>query len=208
VALTQFNEEGLETLSSETEAARYAGTSQQALPQIKGKRDVTAIQRRLATVLDQIVSGQRPPLAPEQWRRVVCEMLFGYWVRVMERPNSFLTATDPREVKLNARLDENDNDVGEIAYAIDGVRRSKHHMGENDRNTRYNDLELICRDRPHVEKYAALAPGYRRGEPHPLVVEHAALLLAMGAPANVRESLARIVAQQPPPEPVEPEAAP
>lgn len=195
LALTQFNSEGIETLSSETEGDRgdrYAGTQQQALPQIKGKRDVAAIQRRLATVLDQIVAGQRPALAPEQWRRVVCEMLFGYWVRVMDRPNSFLVPNDKREALVNARLDENGDDVGEVAYAIDGVRRSKHHMGENDRNTQYNTLDLICRDRQHVEKYAALVPAYRRGEPHPLVVEHAALLLAMGAPAGVRDQLAQL----------------
>lgn len=191
-ALRQFDEQGLETLSSET-AAHGSGTQQHALPAIRGgKRTIDAIQRRLATVLTELTDGRRPPLAPEQWRRLAAEMLFAYWAKSFNKPNSFLVPNDERESKINARLDENSDDLGELAYAIDGVRSSPYHRGQNATGATYNALELIFRNRAHVEKYADMSPAYRRGDPHPLVVEHAALLAGLGAPEHVLKQLARI----------------
>lgn len=46
--------------------------------------------------------------------------------------------------------------VEELQQAITGVTRSPHHMGQNDRHTRYDDLELILRDAKHIEGFIRL----------------------------------------------------
>jgi hypothetical protein len=72
-----------------------------------------------------------------------------------------------RIVHLKARLDEkrrrkirmrlNDGyTVQQLRDAIDGCATSKFHMGQNDRRTAYNDIELICRDASHVDKFTAM----------------------------------------------------
>lgn len=50
----------------------------------------------------------------------------------------------------------------ELQAAITGCSRSPHHMGENDRHTRYDDLGLILRDAAHIERFVALAPEVAR----------------------------------------------
>ncbi len=47
--------------------------------------------------------------------------------------------------------------VAELQSAIDGVRKSPHHMGANDRQQVYDDLELILRDAKRIEGFMALA---------------------------------------------------
>ena len=43
-----------------------------------------------------------------------------------------------------------------LQAAIDGCARSPHHMGQNDRHTRYDSLELILRDAKHIEDFEAM----------------------------------------------------
>jgi hypothetical protein len=40
-----------------------------------------------------------------------------------------------------------------LAAAV-GVRWSPHHMGDNDRGTKYDSLELIFRDEKHIELFS------------------------------------------------------
>jgi len=47
--------------------------------------------------------------------------------------------------------------VQDLQAAVDGVRKSPHHMGQNDRRTVYDDLELILRDAKHIEGFMKLA---------------------------------------------------
>lgn len=46
--------------------------------------------------------------------------------------------------------------VEQLQCAIRGVQRSPHHMGHNDRRTKYDGLELILRDAEHIEKFMRL----------------------------------------------------
>lgn len=48
--------------------------------------------------------------------------------------------------------------VEDLQRAIDGVSKSPHHMGQNDRHTVYDDIELILRDAKRIEGFMALAP--------------------------------------------------
>jgi len=45
----------------------------------------------------------------------------------------------------------------ELKLAIDGVLKSDFHMGENSRNRKFDDIELILRNSENIEKFAALA---------------------------------------------------
>lgn len=79
--------------------------------------------------------------------------VFSYWQEILNHPQSKLT-TD-REAKIRRRLQEKYT-VDELKLAINGCRASPWHMGENERNTKFDDIELICRDGVHVEKFIGL----------------------------------------------------
>lgn len=59
-----------------------------------------------------------------------------------------------RRKAIGARL--KDFPVETLKAACDGVFLSPWHMGENDRNMRYIDLALVCRDAEQVEKFAGM----------------------------------------------------
>jgi len=51
----------------------------------------------------------------------------------------------------------------EMQKVVLGCRNSKYHMGENDSQTKYNDIELICRDEKHFTDFIRLyKPGDER----------------------------------------------
>lgn len=76
--------------------------------------------------------------------------VYEHWLAVMEKPRAFLT--EARKTKILARLKEGYS-VQDLKDAIDGCKSSEWHMGENDRGTVYNDLELIVRNGAKVEAF-------------------------------------------------------
>jgi hypothetical protein len=176
--------EQLETLGSETGGATHAlapgsraavlaggeGGRARALPAIRGdgRRDVEAIIRRFATVLDEVATGRRDTITREQWRRIAAELVFAYWAKSFKKDNSYLVDNDKREAKILARMHENGDDISELCYALDGVKRSTYHMGANDTRTVYDGIETILRDRQQVEKFAGMMPAYRDKKVHPM----------------------------------------
>jgi hypothetical protein len=83
-------------------------------------------------------------------------VVFAHWQNVMHHPRAKLD--DKRRRKIRDRLKDGYT-VGDLMQAVDGCKRSPHHMGENDRGAVYDDIELICRDAPHVDKFIKLADG-------------------------------------------------
>lgn len=81
-------------------------------------------------------------------------LVFDYWRQVMGHPRAKLD--DKRKRKIRARLKDGYT-IEDLKAAIDGCKRSPHHMGQNDRGTVYDDIELICRDAPHVDRFINLA---------------------------------------------------
>jgi hypothetical protein len=190
---------GLETLGSETagpghavtlaDATSPSGGRVQALPAIRGKRDVPAIIARLVTTLDEVTAGRRDPIGREQWHKLAAELVFAYWAKLFGKEQSYLARDDPRERRILARLRENDGNVGELCYALDGGKRSRYHQGDNPTGTVYDTIDTLLRDRGQVEKLAGMVPAYRQGAPHRMVVKYAAVLLEDGAPEAIRRSL-------------------
>lgn len=75
------------------------------------------------------------------------ELIFKYWQTIMEKPLAKLTPG--RKAKIEARLKT--YSVDDLLKAIIGCKSSGFHMGQNDSNTLYNSLELICRNDEKVE---------------------------------------------------------
>lgn len=77
------------------------------------------------------------------------QLLFEFWQKVMNKSNVKLSAG--RKSKITARL--KDYSFDEISQAIENCSKSKFHMGMNDNNKQYNDIELICRNCEKLESF-------------------------------------------------------
>lgn len=80
--------------------------------------------------------------------------VFKHWQTVMAHPDAKLT--NDRKTKIKARLDEGYT-VEQLKFAIDGCRLSPFHMGDNDRSTKYDDLNVICKNGAKVEWFMGIA---------------------------------------------------
>lgn len=88
------------------------------------------------------------------------QLVFAYWQQKRGYQRAKLDAK--RLKAINARLKDGYS-VEDLCKAIDGIAKSRHHMGENDNRKIYDDIELICRDGPKVDgfiKLADAAPGF------------------------------------------------
>lgn len=68
--------------------------------------------------------------------------VFGYWQQIHQHPRAKL------DNDLAGLIDDSlkTYSVDDLRLAIDGCKASPHHMGQNDRKTVYDSLELILRD--------------------------------------------------------------
>lgn len=79
--------------------------------------------------------------------------VFDYWVDTMnKRSNTLLD--NKRQVRITWALSVYDKAT--VKQAIKGCTYSSFHMGQNASGKRYNDLELILRDAPHIESFLDL----------------------------------------------------
>jgi hypothetical protein len=105
-------------------------------------------------------TGKKKEVAPPAATPLVAEV-FGHWVEVTGR-NGRTKLTTMRRKAVAARLKEGYT-VDDLRQAIDGCARSPFHQGQNDRQTKYDDLVLICRDGERVEQFQRIATGEARG---------------------------------------------
>jgi hypothetical protein len=84
-----------------------------------------------------------------------CRMVFEHW-RVTMGKSARVVLDSKRRAKVEARLAEGYS-VEDLNLAVDGCRLTPHNMGQNDRGERYDDIELICRDAAHVDRFIANA---------------------------------------------------
>ena len=91
--------------------------------------------------------------------------VFKYWAEERHRALGLngegpkQVATKRRLAKIRARLVEGYT-AAELRSAIDGVLASEFHITGG-----HTDIELICRDQAHVDRYALLAPKKPRRNP-------------------------------------------
>jgi hypothetical protein len=115
----------------------------------------------VGTEPDGPVRDQAQPTAPPSDHVL---SVFDHWRAVMGHPASKLT---PKRRRLVIQRLRDGYTVDQLRSAIDGCRLDPHNMGHNDRNTVYDDLELICRDGEHVERFMRKALGQSGPRPVP-----------------------------------------
>lgn len=85
----------------------------------------------------------------------IVEELFEFWQTVHGHPTARLT--NERRKKISGRL-KSGYTPEQIQEAILGCKASPFHQGQNDKNTIYDDIDLICRDDTKLEQFM----GYKR----------------------------------------------
>lgn len=86
-------------------------------------------------------------------RSATAVSIFDFWRS--ECGHEQATFTPKRKRRVLDRLKEGYG-PDRIQLAIRGCRLSGFHQGENDRGEKFDDLELICRDGEHLEKFIAI----------------------------------------------------
>jgi hypothetical protein len=76
------------------------------------------------------------------------EKIFNHWAQVHGHKQACLD--DKRYGVIAARLKDGYTEQ-QLIDAISGYLNSPHHMGTNDKNTKYNDISLLLRDASHVD---------------------------------------------------------
>lgn len=110
------------------------------------------------TFVEDRPSGSRPAASPRIPQSEI-RLVFEHWQAVFGKPKAQLDKK--REARIRWALERYSLD--DVYAAIEGCKRSPHHMGQNDRGTAYNDLDVILRDAKHIEGFRDLlgpvAPG-------------------------------------------------
>jgi len=105
--------------------------------------------------VEKEVENNKPlPTSSEADRLDDVEEVFAYWQSTLKHPRAKLDRK--RRDKIRLRLKDGYS-TSDLMAAIDGIRKSAHHMGQNQQGQVYDDIELICRDAPHVDKFIKLA---------------------------------------------------
>ena len=86
--------------------------------------------------------------------------VFEYWQRTLNHPTAKLDAKRVKAIK--GRLADGYT-VGDLCQAVDGCKYDPFSQGQNDRQAVFDDIELICRDGPKVDKFRKIA---ERGPPN------------------------------------------
>lgn len=73
--------------------------------------------------------------------------VFDHWKQVHGHPKAQLDDKRRRVIR-NALANYT---ADELCESISGYQNSPHHMGLNDRNTRYDDIGLFLRDASHID---------------------------------------------------------
>jgi hypothetical protein len=78
--------------------------------------------------------------------------IFEFWKTTLNHPNAKM------DKKRNSRIQSalEIYSVEQIEKAIIGCSKSPFHMGDNEKGTIHDDIELICRDSTHIERFIAI----------------------------------------------------
>lgn len=102
----------------------------------------------------RLVNETTEATTPDAMRR-----LFDHWVFMMgKNPRRCALGPERRKV-IGKALSLYDEET--LQLAIEGCASSAYHAGDNDRDTPYNDLELIFRNEKYVERFATMGEQLR-----------------------------------------------
>jgi uncharacterized protein YdaU (DUF1376 family) len=146
-------------ISAKSAAGKASAAKREEIRLLELNKKATAVEQVLNDrgTGAQLTSNQEPVTSNQEEKKKdlsskpddsVMEV-FQHWQKVMGTEKA--KASPERISKIKARL--KDYTVAQLKKAVDGCSKSKHHMGQNDRKTKYNDIELICRDCKHVDSF-------------------------------------------------------
>jgi hypothetical protein len=75
------------------------------------------------------------------------QAVFDHWKQEHRHPKSKI---DAKRLKL-IRVALQSYSVEQLCQSISGYKKSPHHMGQNDRKTVYDDIEIFLRDAKHID---------------------------------------------------------
>jgi hypothetical protein len=104
-----------------------------------GTLKTTTVDRRSAP------TDREPDPVPE---------IFAYWQKVMQSPASKLDAKRMARIRAALKLGYTPR---QLCEAFRGCSLTPHNMGQNDRNTKFNSIELILRSADHIDRFIACA---------------------------------------------------
>jgi hypothetical protein len=90
-------------------------------------------------------------------RAEIIERVFAHWQSTWGHPTAKL---DDKRRKVIAKALEHYSEAS-LCECISGYRNSPHHLGDNDRNTVYDSIELFLRDAQHIDS----GLGFHRNPP-------------------------------------------
>lgn len=149
----------------ESVAVAVAGTDLETPMSAAADREFVEAQASLP-LLPPKPAGDEATAEPVSSTSEQVRTVFEFWRKVMrKRPGELPTKLDAkRRGRIEARLRDGYT-VEQLCQAVTGCSLTPHNMGFNDRGTPYNDLELICRDAPHVDRFMATAAKAAPPEP-------------------------------------------
>lgn len=107
----------------------------------------------------------------EAWRAAMAVVVFAYYTAMTDQKRSIMT--EARERMLCRRLEEGQDDIHALLYAVDGLASDDFAMGRSSRSEKIHaSPELLFRTWGQVEKYASQKKGFHANTPHPLAVKH------------------------------------
>lgn len=89
----------------------------------------------------------KEPSVPQERDVGPVERVFAHWQTEFRHPKAILDAK--RRKVIAAALASYDEAT--LTAALSGYRNSPHHMGQNERHTVYDDIEIFLRDSKHIE---------------------------------------------------------
>jgi hypothetical protein len=152
--------------SSPTEGGHQR--SSEAEKQGEKEKDLSADAGASPTSSPSPLALVQPKEPPGPKKPGDAEQVFERWKTVMGK-NGASKFKGKRRTLVEARLRDGYS-VQDLCKAIDGCRLSPFHMGRGDNKSgqKHNDLELICRDVGHVEKFMEFVDDPPEGAPaHP-----------------------------------------
>lgn len=109
--------------------------------------ETTEIQNRSDTDQIQTRSDQKNSVADATVDREEVQRVFDHWKTVWNKPRARL---DEKRRKLIRAALKNYTEA-DLCQSISGYQNSPHHLGQNDRDTVYDDIGLFLRDSQHID---------------------------------------------------------
>jgi len=111
-------------------------------------------------------------LTKDVFRGVMVKIVFSYWAKRLGHDEALFD--QKRDRTIRQRLVENQDNLSELLYAVDGALKDDWVMGRDAKSQkRFDGIEHIFQDRAHVEKFAITIPQYRSKQQHPMAIKYA-----------------------------------